>query len=175
MNPPPIIDCEERHLNAILAIWNDAIISSTVIYDYVPRTPDMVAQWFQQKRQSGRPLIGIEDARGQLAAFATYSAFRPFPAYKYTVEHSIYVEKSQRNRGLGAHLMRALLDRATKQGLHVLIGVIDSANEGSIRFHQRFGFQPCGQIKQVAWKFNRWLDADFYQLVLPTPDKPVEG
>jgi L-amino acid N-acyltransferase len=175
MEPAPIIPCVERHLPAVLEIWNDAIVNSTAIYDYEPRTPVMVKYWFEQKRQAHRPVIGIESAEGTLIAFATYGAFRPFPAYKYTVEHSVYVTKSHRGQGHGKRLMLALIAAAQAQNLHVLVGAIDSANTESVSLHRTMGFQPCGTVKQAAYKFNRWLDLEFYQLILRTPEKPVEG
>lgn len=175
MKPAPVISCGERHLPGILAIWNDAIVHSTAIYDYEPRTPEMVRQWFEQKQRAHRPVLGIEDGEGSLAAFATYGPFRPFPAYKYTVEHSVYVEQSHRGKGHGKRLMLAIIDAAQAQQHHVLVGAIDSSNEGSIRLHCALGFTSCGTIRQAAFKFGRWLDLEFYQLVLPTPESPVDG
>ena len=175
MKPYPVIPCGERHLPAILAIWNDAILHSTAIYEYEPRTTGMVRQWFEQKQTADRPVLGIEDGEGRLAAFATYSPFRPFPAYKYTVEHSVYVDKTCRGQGMGKKLMLAVIEAAQARNLHVMVGAIDSANEGSIRLHRALGFTSCGVIRQAAFKFDRWLDLEFYQLILSTPEHPVDG
>jgi L-amino acid N-acyltransferase len=174
-NAPPVIACTERHLPAIREILNDAILHSTAIYDYAPRTPAMIARWFEHKQEGNFPVLGVEADDGSLAGFATYGPFRAFPAYKYTVEHSVYVANSQRGQGIGTALLRALIDAAQTQQLHVMIGVIDSANEDSVRFHRAFGFTPCGTIRQVAFKFGRWLDVEFHQLILRTPDAPLEG
>ncbi len=170
----PVIECNERHLPAIRDILNDAILNSTAIYDYGPRTPGMIQQWFEHKRDENFPVLGIETTGGALAGFATYGPFRPFSAFKYTVEHSVYVERSLRGQGFGKVLMRALIDTAQAQHLHVLIGAIDASNEASIRFHRSFGFTSCGAIRQAAYKFGRWLD-----LALPThpphPRRPDRG
>ncbi|MCS6456962.1 GNAT family N-acetyltransferase, partial [Burkholderia thailandensis] len=96
-------------------------------------------------------------------------------AYKYTVEHSVYVHHEQRGRGLGERLLRELVRRARDAQVHVLVGCIDASNAGSIRLHTRLGFTHAGTLAQVGFKFGRWLDAAFYQLTLDTPDQPQDG
>jgi L-amino acid N-acyltransferase YncA len=115
------------------------------------------------------------DADGQLLGFASWGAFRAFPAYKYTVEHSIYVRADQRGRGLGETLLRELLRLAEQRGLHVLVGGIDMANRGSIALHEKLGFVHTGTLPQVGFKFGRWLDLGFWQKQLATPVQPVDG
>ncbi len=172
---PRLVDCAERHLPAIRDILNDAILHTTALYDYAPRTPRMVEEWFARRQQDRWPVIGLESADGTLLGFASYGPFRTFPGYKYTVEHSVYIESSRRGQGLGQILMHELIARATAQQLHTLIGAIDGANEGSIRFHVALGFTHCGTIREAGYKFGRWLDVVFYQLILRTPDAPVES
>jgi L-amino acid N-acyltransferase YncA len=111
-------------------------------------------------------VLGIETADGALAGFATYGPFRPHFGFRHTVEHSVYVTQSHRGQGIGHALMQALIDHARAQKLHVMIGAIDAANAASIRFHRAFGFTPCGTIREAGQKFGRWLDAEFYQLIL---------
>ena len=101
-----------RHADAILAILNDAIVTSTALYDYHPRSPDSMEGWFAAKAAGRFPVIGLEDADGTLLGFASYGSFRAFPAYKYTVEHSIYVHRDHRGRGLGRRLLERLIDAA---------------------------------------------------------------
>ncbi|MGC3988586.1 MAG: GNAT family N-acetyltransferase [Chthoniobacteraceae bacterium] len=179
MSPPPdvhLIDCtESEHAPAILAILNEAIVNSTALYDYVPRPPEAMATWFATKRANGFPVIGAVDETGQLLGFASWGTFRAFPAYKYTVEHSIYVHHEQRGRGLGKRLLTELIRRAREAQLHVLIGCIDATNPGSIALHTRLGFTHSGTFPQVGFKFGRWLDVVFYQLNLDTPEQPVDG
>ena len=119
--------------------------------------------------------IGIEDDAGTLLAFGSFGTFRAFPAYKYTVEHSVYVHPDHRGRGLGLQVMRALIDAARARQLHALVGAIDASNAGSIALHQRLGFQHVGTLPQVGFKFGRWLDLAFWQLTLDTPAAPVDG
>jgi phosphinothricin acetyltransferase len=171
-----LIDCTEReHAGAILDILNEAIVNSTALYDYVPRPPEAMAGWFATKRTHGFPVVGAVDASGRLIGFASWGTFRNFPAYKYTVEHSVYVHHEHRGQGLGKTLILELVRRARAANLHALVGCIDAGNEGSIALHQRLGFTHSGTFPQVGFKFGRWLDAAFYQLILETPASPVDG
>jgi len=171
----PVLCTEERHAGQILAIFNEAIANSTALYDYKPRTPESMVSWFATKRSNGFPVIGLEDDGGKLLGFASYGTFRAFPAYKYTVEHSIYVEKSNRGQGLGRKLLEAIVNEAEAHGMHTLVGAIDLDNGASIELHKRLGFEHCGTIRQAGFKFGRWLDVAFLQKTLVTPLQPVDG
>jgi phosphinothricin acetyltransferase len=171
-----LIDCDEsEHASAILEILNEAIINSTALYDYTPRSPEAMKAWFANKRENGFPVIGAVDAAGKLLGYASWGTFRAFPAYKYTMEHSVYVDHNQRGRGIGKILMCELIQRALQAELHVLIGCIDATNTASIRLHTSLGFFHAGTVQQVGFKFGRWLDAAFYQLNLETPTQPKDG
>ena len=171
-----VVECShKRHAEAILAIFNEAILNSTALYDYKPRTRDSMAGWFEAKAKGKFPVIGIEDEAGELMGFASMGVFRAFPAYKYTVEHSVYVDARFRGRGIGKRLLQEIIAAAQKQDYHILVGAIDAANTVSIRLHESMGFSYCGTVRQAGYKFNRWLDLVFYQLILPTPFEPREG
>ena len=171
-----IVPCtREQHAGAILEILNDAIAHSTALYDYKPRTTQSMEGWFAAKAAGRFPVIGAVGDDGTLLGFASYGSFRAFPAYKYSVEHSVYVHKDHRGHGLGLTLMQRLIDEARAQQLHVMVGGIDAANAGSIALHERLGFVHAGTIRQAGFKFGRWLDLAFYQLVLETPARPVDG
>jgi phosphinothricin acetyltransferase len=167
--------CDRSFADPMLAILNEVIVNSTAIYDYAPRTPAMMQAWFDAKEKGNYPVIGLVDGDGTLAGFGTFGQFRNWPAYKYSVEHSIYVEKSFRGRGLGKIMLPAIIDAARDQQYHVMIGGIDGTNAASIALHEKFGFSKCAEIRQAGYKFGRWLDLVFYQLVLPTPEQPMEG
>ncbi|MFT4020256.1 MAG: GNAT family N-acetyltransferase [Acinetobacter sp.] len=172
-----LIECNEAdHASEILDIFNEAIANSTALYDYQPRTADSIHNWFATKKQHNFPVIGAIDETGQLLGFASWGAFRAFPAYKYTIEHSIYIQHEQRGRGLGKLLLQALIERAKQSDqIHVMIGCIDASNVASIRLHEKLGFHHAGTFKQVGFKFGDWLDAAFYQLILNTPSHPIDG
>jgi L-amino acid N-acyltransferase len=172
-----IIQCDyQRHAPAILAIFNDAIANSTALYDYKPRTMEMMTAWFEAKNKGKYPVIGaVQGDAGELMGFASFGAFRAWPAYKYTVEHSVYVDARFRGRGIGKRLMKEIIAAAQGQNYHTMVGVIDSSNMVSIRLHEAFGFECCGTVRQAGFKFGRWLDVLFYQLILPTPSQPTDG
>lgn len=165
----------ERHGQAILAILNHAITTSTALYDYQPRPYSAMQTWFANKAAGHFPVLGFENAEGELLGFASYGTWRAFPAYKYSVEHSVYVHHAQRGQGLARQLMQHLVAHAQTQNLHMLIGAIDASNAASIALHRSLGFEPAGTVRQAGFKFGRWLDVAFYQLLLPTPLDPTEG
>jgi L-amino acid N-acyltransferase YncA len=171
-----LVTCEPgRHGEAIRAIFNEAIVNSTFVYDYKPREAATMAAWFEMKSKGKLPVIGLENDEGELMGFASYGAFRTFPAYKYTVEHSVYVDSRFRRRGVGRRLLREIIALAEAEQYHLMVGVIDSANVGSIALHEEFGFTLSGTIREVGFKFGHWLDLVFYQLVLKGPKEPVDG
>jgi L-amino acid N-acyltransferase len=171
-----LIDCRpEAHSQAILAILNEAIVSSTALYDYHPRPIESMAGWFAAKRAGSFPVIGAVDDADTLLGFASYGTFRAWPAYKYTVEHSVYVHHAHRGLGIGERLLTALIARARTQDVHVMVGGIDIDNAGSIALHRKLGFEHAGTIRQAGFKFGRWLDLGFYQRTFETPLQPVDG
>ena len=165
----------DRHAPAILEIFNEAILHSTALYDYRPRTPESMVGWFSTREAGGFPVIGLESERGELMGFATYGTFRAFPAYKYSVEHSVYVDKNHRDKGYGELLLQKLIEAARTQQLHVMVGGIDAANVASIALHRKLGFEHAGTIRQAGFKFGRWLDLAYFQLILETPHRPMDG
>ena len=165
----------EQHALPILDILNEAIENSTAIYDYKARLPESMVGWFQSKEAGRYPVVGLESEDGELLGFASYGVFRAWPAYKYTVEHSVYVHHAHRGRGLGSRLIQEIVALAQEQGVHVLVGGIDASNEGSIALHTKLGFTYAGTIRQAGFKFGRWLDLAFYQRILETPREPVDG
>ena len=168
-----LVDCShDAHAGAILAIMNEAIVSSTALYDYHPRPPESMVGWFKAKVDKGHPVIGAESDSGELLGYASYGSFRAWPAYKYTVENAVYVHKAHRGKGIARVLMRALIERARAQDYHVIVAGIDMDNRVSIALHESLGFEAAGTIRQAGFKFARWLDLGFWQLVLDTPRAP---
>jgi L-amino acid N-acyltransferase len=173
--PFQIIECTpDAHAAAVRDIFNDAILQTTALYDYAPRSVDAVLQWFGAKARAAYPVLGAMDSSGQLCGFASYGQFRPWPAYKYSIEHLVYVHPAQRRRGVARLLMQQLLERAQAQQYHVMIGGIDADNAASIALHVQLGFRHAGTIAHAGYKFGRWLDLAFYQILLPGPQLPVE-
>src|SRR5688572_24321441 len=127
----------EFHASAILEILNEAIVNSTALYDYKPRALESMASWFQAKESGHFPVIGAIGEDGELLGFATYGTFRAWPAYKYSVEHSVYIHKDHRGCGLGFALMKELIEAAKAQQYHVMVGAVDTANAASIAMHEK--------------------------------------
>jgi L-amino acid N-acyltransferase YncA len=165
---------EEQHASSILDILNEAIVSSTALYDYKPRAPESMATWFRAKEAGRFPVIGALDG-GELLGFASYGSFRAWPAYKYSVEHSVYVHKAHRCKGVGSALLRELIAAAREQEYHCIVGGIDIANAGSIALHEKLGFKHAGTVRHAGFKFGGWLDLGFWQLLLDTPALPKDG
>ncbi len=150
---------------AILDIINYNILHSTALYDYNIRNYEQQQAILEDKTNKGFPVL-VAELNEELVGFGMYSEFRFREAYKFTVEHSVYVSEKHIGKGIGKVLLSELIQLAKAQGLHTMIGVIDSENQGSIEFHEQFGFKTVGIIKESGYKFDRWLDSVFVQLLL---------
>jgi phosphinothricin acetyltransferase len=161
-----IEDATDDDLPAVVAIYNDVIRTSTAIYREEPATLAERQAWNATRKANGYPLLVARTDDTPVAGFATFGDFRAWPGYRFTVEHSVHVAESHRGQGLGSALMRVLIDRGAALGKHVMVAGIDADNTGSIRMHERLGFEQTGHLKQVGWKFGRWLDLVFMQRTL---------
>jgi L-amino acid N-acyltransferase YncA len=164
-----VIRCGREHLEAIRSIYNHEIEHTTSLYEYEPRSVETIVSWWAAKQAAGLPVLGIEAEPGVLAGFASWGPFRPFPAYVHTVEHSVYVDSRFRGRGVGRTLVAALIEEARGRDLHAMVGVIDATNTASISLHRQLGFTHGGTLREVGFKFGRWLDVEFWQLILAAP------
>lgn len=150
---------------SIVAILNYYIANSTAIYDYDLRTLDQQTALFAEKRAKGFPIV-VALLEDRLVGFGYYSEFRFRAAYRFTVEHSVYVLPRAHGQGIGTALMEALICEAQAQKLHTMVAVIDAENQDSIAFHERFGFETVGVIKESGYKFDRWLHSVLMQRFL---------
>ena len=162
----------ETDLPELLSIYNDIILHTTAVYDYEPHTLAMRKQWFDTKKQQGFPVF-VAIAEEKIVGFSSIGPFRAWAAYQYSVENSIYVAAGQRGKGIGKLLLEPLIKAAAELDLHTIIAGIDATNEVSIKLHRSLGFKEVANFKQVGYKFGRWLDLTFMQLLLETPEKPV--
>ena len=158
-------DCDATHLDAIRAIFNAEVAAATALWEEAPRSEETVRAWWDAKAEAGFPVIGAFDEE-MLIGFATYGQFRPQSGYRFSVEHSIYLVATHRGRGIGRQLLEAIVQRARIAGMHAVVGVIDSANTASCRLHESAGFELVGTLPEVGRKFDRWLNACFYQKTL---------
>ncbi len=165
MIKPAIRSAEQKDVESILNIVNHEILHSTVVYDYKERTYEQQLAWFEKKLQDNMPVIVAEKEENVLG-FGTFGIFRPWDAYRFSVEHSIYTHHNFRGMGIGTLIMTELIRLATEKGYHTMIAGVDASNKGSFEFHKKFGFQEIGTFKEVGYKFDCWLDLIFMQLFL---------
>ena len=147
---------------AILPIYNDAVINTTAVFDYAPRSLEAQLAWFDAKQAQNLPVLLAVDGDAVLG-FASYGPFRPWPAYRHTVENAIYIAPARRGQGIGQILLPALFDLARAAGAHVMIAGITADNAASLRLHEKLGFREAGRLHEVGWKFERWLDLVFLE------------
>jgi len=150
---------------AILDIINHNILHSTALYDYAIRSYEQQKNILEEKINKKFPVI-VAELDGNVVGFGMYSEFRFREAYKFTVEHSVYVNENFHGKGIGKQLLQELIVLARKQKLHTMIAVIDAENQGSVEFHEKFGFVTAGIIKESGYKFDRWLHSVIMQLIL---------
>jgi L-amino acid N-acyltransferase len=164
----------ETDLEAILAIYNDAILTTTAVYTYKAKDLQERKEWFLAKREKGYP-IWVYEKEHRVAGFATYGSFRPSPAYQYTIEHSVYVHKDFQKLGIGTSLLKTLIEDANEKGYATIVAGIDASNTKSIYLHEKLGFSSAGIVHKAGYKFGQWLDLAFYELLLDGPKNPMEA
>jgi len=148
---------------AIRGIYNRAILT-VATFDMEERSLDEQQQWLAKR--SGAHIVLVADEGGVLAGFASLSPYRDRPAYRTTVENSVYVDQSFQGKGVGKSLMSALVDAARDHGFHSVIARIVSSNAASIALHRAVGFEIVGVEKEVGRKLGRWLDVVVMQRML---------
>lgn len=175
LSMPQIRPATPADLPAILDIYNHAVLHTTATYDHTPVSLESRQVWFAERQAGGFPvLVGVGDG-GEVLGWASYGPFRPRLGYSRTVEHSVYLAPAAQGQGTGSQLLEALIAQATADGYHSMIGGVDGENDGSIRFHEGFGFRECGRLPQVGHKFGRWLDVVFLVRRLQEMDAPGHG
>ncbi|AWH85541.1 N-acetyltransferase [Flavobacterium album] len=154
-----------QDLTGILEIVNHNILHSTALYDYDAKPYDYIETWFAEKHESNLPVIVALEG-DKVAGYGTYGPFRFKQGYRFTIEHSVYAAPGHEGKGIGKLLLTELIRLAKEGGYHCMIGGIDANNTGSIEFHKKFGFVETGIIKEAGYKFGKWLDLQFMQLIL---------
>lgn len=166
-------DAVDGDLPAITALYGREVEGGTATFETTSPGLEEMAQRFAAVRRHALPWL-VAEVDGRFAGYAYVSPFRPRPAYRYSVEVSIYVAEDGRRRGVGRALLEALIDKARRRGLRHMIGAIsDSATSAaSIALHRSLGFRDAGVYRQVGWKFGQWLDVTLMQLDLSPEGGP---
>jgi phosphinothricin acetyltransferase len=157
-------DATVEDLRRINEIYNHYVVSSTCTYQEEPETLESRLAWFNHHGPT-HPVI-VAELGGRVVGWGSLSPFRGRSAYRFTVENSVYVDHAERRRGVGLALMEELIARARSIGYRTIIAGIDADQPGSLALHARLGFEPAARLVEVGYKFGRWLDVVYLQLML---------
>jgi L-amino acid N-acyltransferase len=156
---------DEKDVPAIAAILNDAILHSLATWMHHPFSLEDRYEWFLARRRDNFPIL-VADVGGVVAGYSAFGPFRAYDGYARTVEHSVYIHRDFRRRGLGRALMAPLMDLARERGDHVMVGAIGLPNDPSVALHAALGFVEVGRMPEVGWKFDAWRDLLLMQKIL---------
>jgi phosphinothricin acetyltransferase len=167
---------EPTDIQVIAAIYADAVTHGTASFELEPATEQEMARRRSALVERGFPYL-VAERGGTLLGYAYAGPYRTRPAYRFTVEDSVYVARSAQGQGVGRALLSALVDATEARGFRLMVAVIgDKASTGSIRLHEACGFTPVGVLEPVGYKHGRWLASVLMQRVLgdraATPPDP---
>jgi L-amino acid N-acyltransferase YncA len=180
MNKKPAVrGCTPEDLAYVCEIYAVEVREGTASFELEPPSVAEMTARFTAIEAAALPYLVAELDR-RIAGYAYAAPYRPRPAYRCTVENSVYVARWARRRGVGHALLQAVIERASAQGMRQMVAIIgDSAHAASIELHARAGFRLVGTLEHVGWKFGRWLDTVIMQRPLgpgaATPAMPEPG
>ena len=176
MTKPLLRSATVADIAAIAAIYRPAVLTGTASFELEPPDEPEMLRRFTAITEAGYPYF-VGEIDGRVVGYAYAGAYRTRPAYRFTVENSVYIAQEAQGKGIGAMLLKALIEASTAKGYRLMVAVIgDSRNQASITLHRNAGFTFCGTIHSVGYKFGRWLDSVIMELPLGEGDKsnPVE-
>jgi phosphinothricin acetyltransferase len=163
-----IRDATAADLLQIRDIYNSILLASTAIYNDRPVTLEDRETWWRARLANSFPVVVAVDDTGVLG-YGSFGDFRPWPGYRFTVEGTIHIRDGVRGQGIGTRLLDELITRARALGKHVMVAGVDSENAASLHFLTTHGFAPAGELREVGYKFGRYLHLNFLQLFLNAP------
>ncbi|HRH64830.1 MAG TPA: N-acetyltransferase family protein [Bacteroidia bacterium] len=152
----------------ILAIYNEAVLNTTATFDVEPRTAEAQMEWFRRHKQNHPVLVAVADDR--IVGWASLSPWSDRCAYDTTVEVSVYIDKDFRGKGIGSRLLESITLEGQRVKNHTVISRISSDNQASIRIHEKAGYKTIGVMKEVGFKFGKFLDVTMMQYIYPFPE-----
>ena len=152
-----IRDAVQADFEQITAIYNDVLTNSTAIYNDRPASISDRIAWWRARVEQNFPILVAADGE-HICGFGSYGDFRSWPGYRFTVEGTVHVASEVRGQGVGSLLLKTLIMQAKQAGKHSMIAGVDSGNIASLRFLERFGFEHVGHLREVGYKFDRFLD-----------------
>lgn len=154
-------------LPAINAIYNHYVPVSTTTYDLKPMTIATRRKWFKNREDIHPVTVAFhEDAPNDIVGWGSLHTFRNKPGYQLTVENSVYVHPERQREGIGSAILLDQIERARAAGLHAIIAGVDAEQTPSLALHYKHGFREVGRFGQIGYKFDRWLDVVFMELLL---------
>ena len=155
---------QEADIQALLDIYNYEVVNGVATLDLEPRTLEEWTEWYQAHNVDNHPLL-VAEMDGQVAGYATLSAYRTKEAYRSTVELSVYIGADFRRRGVASALMKAILaEGRADERTHLIVSVITAGNEASEKLHEAFGFDLVGRLREVGVKKGAYRDTVTYAL-----------
>jgi len=151
---------------AIAEIYNREVMETTATFDLVPRTLEAQREWLAARSGAFAAIVGVDPSTRQVVSFASLSPYKERPAYRTTVEDSIYVHRDFGGRGIGKQMLGQLLEVARQSGFHAVIARIEASSSASRALHAACGFELVGVEREVGRKFHRWLDVAIMQRLL---------
>jgi L-amino acid N-acyltransferase YncA len=175
MTKPLLRPATSADIAAIAGIYRTAVLHGTASFELDPPDEAEMLRRFRAVTDAGYPYF-VATVDDRVVGYAYASAYRTRPAYRFTVEDSVYIAPEAQGKGVGAQLLKALIEASTLKGYRLMVAVIgDSRNYASIGLHRSLGFRFCGTIHSVGFKFGRWLDSVIMELPLGKGDRSTPG
>ena len=175
MSAMQIRDAAEDDISAIARIYGHEVLHGLGTFEEVPPSAEELGRRRRVIVDAGLPYL-VAEIEGEIAGYAYAGQFRPRPAYRYSVENSVYIDLGHRGKGVGRALLTALIERCEKGQWRQMVAVIgDSGNAGSIGLHASLGFRKIGEVKSVGFKLGRWVDTVMMQRALGQGDESLPG
>lgn len=152
-------------IDQICEIYNHYVMTSTITFEETPVTPSEMANRTREAQSASLPWLVAADA-GRIMGYAYASKWKTRAAYRFSTEITVYVRQGLGRAGIGTQLYSHLLPALEAQGVHAVIGGVALPNDASLRLHQKFGFEKTAHFKEVGFKFGRWIDVTYWQLIL---------
>jgi L-amino acid N-acyltransferase YncA len=153
----------EPDMAAVREIYSHYVLNSLATFEEAPPTLEEMLARRRASVELGLPYL-VAEAGGEMVGFAYAAAYRPRPAYRFTIEDSVYVADGRRGSGIGSALLGELIAACERGPWRQMLAVVgDSANAGSIALHRRFGFELMGTLRSVGFKSGRWVDTPILQ------------
>ena len=144
-------------------IYNEAVLTTAATFDTEPKSVVERQAWFEE--HTSRYPVLVAELDNVIVAWASVSRWSPKLAYDGTIEISLYVGSRYRGKGIGKQLMAAILAEGQQNGFHTVLARITEGNQISVRLHEAFEFELVGVMREVGYKFNRWLDVYLMQKI----------